>query len=95
MTSASQIRVTSLSIVFSPSEPSLYTYSLVGANCFAPKIYCIEFAVKENRLEKKKLTFQTVFLLILICRYIVSLLDAKANNMERAIHMRKFHFTGR
>ena len=28
MTSASQIRVTSLSIVFSPSEPSLYTYSL-------------------------------------------------------------------
>ena len=29
MTSASQIRVTSLSIVFSPSEPSLYTYSLV------------------------------------------------------------------
>ncbi len=59
---------------------------IVGANCFAPKIYCIEFAVKENRLEKK---------LILICRYIVSLLDAKANNMERAIHMRKFHFTGR
>jgi hypothetical protein len=30
---------------------------IVGANCFAPKIYCIEFAVKENRLEKKKANF--------------------------------------
>ena len=33
MTSASQIRVTSLSIVFSPSEPSLYTYSLALWKC--------------------------------------------------------------
>ncbi len=34
---------------------------IVGANCFAPKIYSIEFAVKENRLEKKKLTFSDGF----------------------------------
>jgi hypothetical protein len=42
---------------------------IVGANCFAPKIYCIEFAVrkkvvKENRsVWRKKQLFQTIFLL--------------------------------
>ena len=42
MTSASQIRVTSLSIVFSPSEPSLYTYSLLSFQILNHRVHCAQ-----------------------------------------------------
>ena len=73
---------------------------IVGANCFAPKIYRIAFAVrkKSQRKPSGEKLFSDGFSLctiVIICRYIVSSLDVQANSTEREIRIRKFHFTGR
>jgi hypothetical protein len=63
---------------------------IVGANCFAPKIYCIEFAVGKKSRKTSPPGENNHFF-----KYIVSFLDAQGNNTERDILARKFHFTGR
>ena len=66
---------------------------IVGANCFAPKIYCIEFAVgKKSRKTSPVWRKQSLFQIYCV---VLSFLDAQGNNMERDILARKFHFTGR
>ena len=66
---------------------------IVGANCFAPKIYCIEFAVgKKSRKTSPVWRKQSLFQIYCV---VLSFLDGQGNNTERDILARKFHFTGR
>jgi hypothetical protein len=66
---------------------------IVGANCFAPKIYCIELAVGK-KVEENLPVWRKQSLFQIYC-VVLSFLDAQGNNTESDILARKFHFTGR